>query len=282
MANSITALLAGANTTLVKEPSLEVTVSWISAPAELDLSCFMIGENGKVPSDDYFIFYNQPADPQQLVKYKRVEANAVVFLIDLERLLASGIDKCVFAATLDGGGTFKAINGCKVICRTSEAEVVYEIKETGDETSLVLLELYRYQGWWKLRAIGRGFNGGLQPLAEAHGVSVADEENEAEDAAPSPTDNFTAASSNSATVTPASSGQASVPISAAAAPISAPADAPADGAKSVSFFAAKAATKSVFSFQSRSSSIFALQPAATFVFPSGMLSKKTKLFWLPT
>ncbi|MCU6790825.1 TerD family protein [Paenibacillus sp. WQ 127069] len=254
MANPITNLLTGANTTLVKEPLLEVTVSWESAPAGLDMSCFMIGGNGKVPSDDYFIFYNQPADPQQLVEYKATEAKAIVFSINLDKLLATEIDKCVFAATLDGPGTFKGVNGCKVTGHTSQADIVYEIKEAGDETSLVLVELYRHQGWWKLRAIGRGFNGGLQPLAEAHGVSVADEENEAvmeaEDTASSPVPAAIQAGNES-----------SAPV-----PTPAPANAPANGTKPTSVFADQAASTSVFSSQSRSASIFALQPATTSLF----------------
>ncbi|WP_240414815.1 TerD family protein [Paenibacillus periandrae] len=244
MANSTIKLLTGANTTLVKEPLLEVTVSWESAPVELDISCFMTGSNGKVPSDDYFIFYNQPADPQQLVQYKATEAKVVGFSIDLDKLLATEIDKCVFAATLDGPGTFKGVSGCKVTGHTSQADVLYEIQEAGDETSLVLMELYRHQGWWKLRAIGRGFNGGLQPLAEAHGVSVADEENEAvmeaEDIASSPV----------------SVGREST----------APVPAPANGTKLASVFVDQAASTSVFSFQSSSASIFALQPAAASLF----------------
>ena len=33
-------------------------------------------------------------------------------------------------------------------------------------------EVYRYQGNWKLRALGQGFNGGLEPLAVSYGVDV--------------------------------------------------------------------------------------------------------------
>lgn len=33
-------------------------------------------------------------------------------------------------------------------------------------------EVYRHQGNWKLRALGQGFNGGLEPLAVSYGVDV--------------------------------------------------------------------------------------------------------------
>ncbi|KAF6615291.1 VWA domain-containing protein, partial [Paenibacillus sp. EKM208P] len=40
-------------------------------------------------------------------------------------------------------------------------------------------EVYRHTSGFKLRAVGRGFNGGLKPLAEAHGVTVEETESPA-------------------------------------------------------------------------------------------------------
>lgn len=41
---------------------------------------------------------------------------------------------------------------------------------------MVLAEVYRHQAKFKFRAIGRGFNGGLKPLAESYGVEVEEPE----------------------------------------------------------------------------------------------------------
>ncbi|NHN32960.1 TerD family protein [Paenibacillus agricola] len=280
MANPITTLLTGANAPLAKEKMLEVTIEWTDSPADLDVSCFLIGESGKVPSDEYFIFYNQPADPGFLVEYKGTTGNRAVFSINLEGLLATEINKCVFAATLDGPGTFKTIKGCKITARTSQADVVYEIKEAGDETSLVFLELYRHQAWLKVRAIGKGFNGGLQPLAEAHGVSVAEEEAEpaepaASAAAPAPRPAAAAsgvpAASAGGAASPASSPAASRPATPASANAPASNAAPAAasaGVKPASVFAKQQATASVFASQQPSDSVFAKQPATASIFAS--------------
>ncbi|MBP1991453.1 vWA domain-containing protein [Paenibacillus eucommiae] len=175
MPNNTITLVTGANTPLDKEKMLEITIEWKSSPADLDVSCFMVNATGSVPSDDYFIFYNQPNDPKKHIQFSSVGGHATKFTINLEGLLATEIDKCTFAATLDGPGTFTGVQGCRAIARSSQTEVHYDIKDVKEETSLVLMELYRHQGWFKLRAVGRGFNGGLKPLAEAHGVVVEDE-----------------------------------------------------------------------------------------------------------
>ncbi|MFP4977923.1 VWA domain-containing protein [Paenibacillus sp. CN-4] len=186
MDQSTVRLVAGANAPLAKgAQSAFVTVTWEHAPAELDVSCFMVGGDGKVPSDDYFVFYNQPADPLRSVQFRQEGANRAVFEIRLADLSTAGIERCVFAATLDGPGSFAGVSGCKVTAAAGGSEVVYEVKDGGAETSLVLAELYKHKEDYKLRAIGRGFHGGLKPLAEAHGVEVEDSEDEASDGAAS-------------------------------------------------------------------------------------------------
>lgn len=180
MNTNIIKLVSGSNAKL-DETSRQVTVkiSCSSSPAELDISCFMVGENGKVPSDDYFVFYNQPADPGRIVEYIAIDKYSGEFNINLHALQASGIAKCVFAATLDGPGTFAEVRGCRISAATERTELLYEISDGNAETSLVLAELYRHGGGFKLRAVGRGFHGGLKPLAEAHGVEVEDEGSQA-------------------------------------------------------------------------------------------------------
>jgi stress response protein SCP2 len=177
--SNATKLITGSNSPLPNKANVEIIVEWTSSPSELDVSCFMVNENGKVPSDEYFIFYNQAVDPQQNVRFEPLTACSVKFTINLNGLLTSPIQKCVFAATLDGQGTFSDIQGCKITARSGDTEIIYESNEGKAEKTLVLVELYRHQNWFKLRAIGRGFNGGLKPLAEAHGVVVEEPDSDA-------------------------------------------------------------------------------------------------------
>lgn len=176
MDGTIINLISGSNAKL-DEASMNATVkiSCNSSPAELDLSCFMVGPDGRVPADDYFIFYNQPVDPQRAVRFEPIDKYSGEFVIDLRALQSSGVEKCVFAATLDGPGTFAEVRGCKISAAAGNTELVFAMTEGKAETSLVLAELYRHGQGFKLRAVGRGFHGGLKPLAEAHGVEVEDE-----------------------------------------------------------------------------------------------------------
>ncbi|MRX53137.1 tellurium resistance protein TerF [Bacillus idriensis] len=175
-------LSKGGNTLAGNGGSIDIHISWEYAPCDLDISCFMVGSNGNVPSDDYMIFYNQPADPQSIVTFKRASDQSAVFTIQLDQLENSLAEKCIFAATLDGeSAAFKEVKGCSVSIITAESEITYEVTDAGDEKALVLAELYPHSTGYKLRAIGRGFNGGLKPLAEAHGVTVEEESDVAEE-----------------------------------------------------------------------------------------------------
>ncbi|MFK4304745.1 stress response protein SCP2 [Paenibacillus sp. RC254] len=169
-------LSTGANAPLGKEDTVRITITWEHAPAELDVSCFMVGQDGKVASDDYFIFYNQPADPHDHVRLQRPNDKTAEFTVALRALQGTGVDKCVFAATLDGPGTFADVIGCTLTVQGRQVHIAYSITEATKETSLVFAEIYRHTSGFKLRAVGRGFNGGLKPLAEAHGVTVEEEE----------------------------------------------------------------------------------------------------------
>lgn len=110
------ALSTGANAPFGKEDTVRVTITWKHAPAELDVSCFMVGADGKVSSDDYFIFYNQPADPHGHVRLQRPNDRTTEFTVALQELERTGVEKCVFAATLDGPGTFADVVGQATYC----------------------------------------------------------------------------------------------------------------------------------------------------------------------
>lgn len=175
MTSNTVTLVKGANTSIPMVNVLDILVEWSYSPADLDVSCFLVNADGKVPSDDYMIFYNQPSDPANLIKLHDTSPTARTFSLSLHSLQQSNIQKCVFAVTLDGPGTLKEVQNLKISAKTLSGEIHFDIDQLNKETSLVLAEVYRYKDWFKFRGIGNGFNGGLKPLAEAHGVVVEDE-----------------------------------------------------------------------------------------------------------
>lgn len=124
------------------------------------------------------IFYNQPSDPANLINLQETALTVRTFSLSLQSLQQSNIQKCVFAVTLDGLGTLKEVQDLKISVKSLSGEILFDIDQLSEETSLVLAEAYRYKDWFKFRGIGKGFNGGLKPLAEAHGVVVDEDVSE--------------------------------------------------------------------------------------------------------
>jgi stress response protein SCP2 len=172
MADSIIHLNTGQNTNINEAAQIHVTIQSTSAPSALDASCFMVNEAGQVPSDNYFVFYNQNSDPHQGVVLQHVEDLKSSFVLDTSKLRQIPVEKCVFTATLDAGGTFANVQKCQAIVRAGSQQITYEITQATAETALIFIEIYKHRDGFKVRAIGRGFFGGLQPLAESFGVEI--------------------------------------------------------------------------------------------------------------
>jgi stress response protein SCP2 len=176
----------GGNTVLASSGQVAIDVVWTTTPSNIDVSCFMVGENGNVPDDSHMVFYNQPTGPAGAVSMSRFGGHAVRFALHLEGI-PDTVHKCVFTTTLDGAGTFAAVSGLAIAASVAEVStVIYQLEQSAGERALILGEVYRHSSGWKFRAVGQGFNGGLEPLVKAHGVTVEDAPAPAP-AAPTPT-----------------------------------------------------------------------------------------------
>jgi len=166
-------LMQGANQALASGGPVKITVTWTRSPEDLDVACFLVGADGKVPSDDWMVFYKQPASPGSAVRLQ-TDGNTVSFQIDLDALPAH-IARCCFTATLDGATTVAAIEGLKIRAHAGGTEIESVPTQLGNERALMMVDVYRHGGAWKIRAVAQGFNGGLAPLARHFGVSVEED-----------------------------------------------------------------------------------------------------------
>ena len=148
-----------------------------------DISAFLLNDQGKVASDNDFIFFNQLARSDQGIELEPEQGR---FTCHLDRT-ASIIQKIAFTITIsDGLAKNQNISHIKnVTLLVKDFLTGIEIAsfsldtQSNQETALIVAELYRYQDKWKLRAVGQGFIGGLQPLAEFYGVDVSEGEGSA-------------------------------------------------------------------------------------------------------
>lgn len=170
-------LKSGQNVALQQmSPAVTVIATAPSAEIELDVSAFSLTPEGKVRGDADMSFYGQPRSSDGSVMLDPVSRR---FDLDLAKV-PSAIDKIAICLTIDQGLTrrqsFSQLSDVQVRVGDGTVQHVFRPDTSNmTETALILLEVYRRSGQWKVRALGQGFNGGLGPMASHFGVNVEDD-----------------------------------------------------------------------------------------------------------
>lgn len=179
----------GANRPLPTDTGrLDLVVGWSDegSGADVDASALLVTADRRVRSDADLVFFNQPASPEGAVHHLgRTAGNGTVqerITIDLDTV-PGGVDAVVVAASR-ADGTFGILEGLRLLVQDGAGVVLAEcpVQGASTETAMVLGEVYRHAGTWKIRSISQGWDSGLAGLARDYGVSVEDGE-EGEDAA---------------------------------------------------------------------------------------------------
>ncbi|WP_329202871.1 TerD family protein [Streptomyces sp. NBC_01435] len=170
-------MLKGANVPVAAQ-AVRVELGWRTSPGtpDVDGSALLL-VSGKVRSDADFVFYNQPSHASGAVRHegKRTAGDGMTdtLAVDLARV-EPAIDRVVLAASAEGG-TFGRVSGLyvRLTDAASGSEIArFDSADATVETAFILGELYRRQGAWKFRAVGQGYDTGLEGLATDFGISV--------------------------------------------------------------------------------------------------------------
>lgn len=187
-------LSKGQNVSLSKtDPSLKhilIGLGWDARSSDgqdfdLDASVFMTADNGKVPSDDYFVFYNQLQSPCGSVQHTGDnltgdgDGDDESVIVELEKVPAN-IKSLFVTVTIHDAETRRQNFGqvsnafVRLVNHETGQEVLrFDLSEDySTETAMVFGEVYRHNGDWKFRAIGQGYAGGLLALCNQYGVAV--------------------------------------------------------------------------------------------------------------
>lgn len=154
----------------------------VTAPVRLDVSGLLLTADGKVRSDDDFIFYNQPSGPG--VSHRSGGGSAPDAIVVDTDAVPAGIEKIIVTASPDAAGqTFQGIEPTATVRGADDGSTLasFTPPRLGTETALVIVEIYLRNGAWKVRAVGQGYADGLAGIATDFGVSVEEPE-----AAPAP------------------------------------------------------------------------------------------------
>jgi stress response protein SCP2 len=176
----MTAMTPGSNVPL-SVPRVTVEVA---APVRLDVSGLLLTADGKVRSDDDFVFYNQPQGPG-VAHRSGGGAGPDAITVDTSAVPAE-IEKIVVTASIDGGAAFAGTVPTATVRGADDgAEIAtFAPAGLGPETALIVVEVYRRGGAWKVRAVGQGYANGLAGIATDFGVAVDEPAAPAQPAAP--------------------------------------------------------------------------------------------------
>lgn len=146
----------------------------IQSPHVVDFVCFGVDAQGKLSDDRYMVFFNQPSTPCNGLNMPENGR----FAINLTKLPTS-IDRLVFTASIDGAGAMRDIQAGQFSIQTPSGEVVGSGAFSGnlfaDEKAIMVAELYRKNGEWRLASNLQGFNEGLDALVKHFGGEVSTE-----------------------------------------------------------------------------------------------------------
>ncbi|WP_353648525.1 TerD family protein [Nakamurella sp. A5-74] len=155
---------------------------------DADVSVLLLGDDGRVRSNDDLIFYNQPVGADGAVHlrdkirtdHQSTPVASDVVTVELDDL-PDDVARIVLSASLDPtlGITFAAASSVTLrIARSSDAQelVIFGLEALSSETAMLFGEFYRRAGEWKIRAIGQGFADGLTALVTEFGVDVDNSE----------------------------------------------------------------------------------------------------------
>lgn len=185
---------------------------------DLDVSAFMVDSSGKIPTDDYLVFYNsekrlrvdevgnlrkpfkiaqftewsdndtmrsesRPVDPEISVigslddegdEDHQEEGDAEIIDIDLSKVRAD-IQKIIICVSiydaLNRGQNFGQVEEAYVRIYSAgndargKEEIIYDLTEDfSTSRSVEFVQLYRYNGTWKVKALGVGYKGEFDEL----------------------------------------------------------------------------------------------------------------------
>ena len=150
---------------------------------DLDASLFMLGSNEKLISDNHFIFYNNltSPDPDKSVEHTGDnltgdgDGDDEVIKINLQKV-PSDVQKIVVVVTIHDAEqrsqNFGQVDNAYVRIVDSKTNVEaarFDLTEDCSvETAMIMAELYRKNGEWRVNAVGAGYQGGLQALLDRY------------------------------------------------------------------------------------------------------------------
>ena len=149
------------------------------ADFDLDASVFMLGANGKIPTEKNFIFYNNLTSPDGSIKHTGDnltgdgDGDDETVNVELAKVDAA-INDLVFVVTIHEAEKRKQNFGqvhnafIRLYDQDTNKEIAkYDLEEDfSKETAIEFGKLYKKDNQWRFQAVGQGYNAGLQGFVD--------------------------------------------------------------------------------------------------------------------
>ena len=164
----------------ISAPKFTVGLGWDSNATstgeafDLDASVFLIGANGKIISDNHFVYYNNLKSPDEAVIHTGDNLSGAgdgddeKILVDFSKITPDVQEIC-FVVTIHQADTRRQNFGqvrnsfIRVIDENNAEILKYELDEDFSiETAVEFGRIYKRNDEWKFEAVGLGMKGGLQ------------------------------------------------------------------------------------------------------------------------
>ncbi|HMS74961.1 TerD family protein [Gordonia sp. (in: high G+C Gram-positive bacteria)] len=154
--------------------SVSVNVAWsaaaIAAP-EVDVVAFELDTTDRVPSDDEFVFFNQPASPDGSVSLSIDGDREQGITVQLGSV-PEDIARVSVGAAIERA-TFGDLGPLSVTVDSGTTTIATAVLDAAtSERSMIVAEVYRRRDVWRLRILGQGYDDDLAAFAVRHGVEV--------------------------------------------------------------------------------------------------------------
>lgn len=163
--------------------SVRACFGWNStnAQCDVDVSAFLLGADGKVLGDSWFVFYGQTTSPDQSTEFHADNSvDCEMISINLQTLNPD-VKKIVFVLTINEAFeknlNFGMMKDAYVrILNESGSELVsFQMTDYySNVISMMIGEIYQHNGIWKFNAVGNGVARDLSGLCDLYGVQVSD------------------------------------------------------------------------------------------------------------
>lgn len=155
------------------------------ADFDLDASVFLVKDNGNVGKDQDFVFYGNPEHPTKCIIHTgdnrtgAGDGDDETIKVELNKIPSEYTKLAITVTIYDAESrlqNFGMVENAYIRLYdeiTNEELLRYDLSEDfSTETAIVFAEIYKHNGYWKFKAVGSGYNGGLKSLCYQYGIDA--------------------------------------------------------------------------------------------------------------